>query len=304
MNWEDLKVLLALTRNQSTRTAAVKLGVSNTTVSRRLDELEEQIGGKLFDRTPEGFRVTPLAEKLLPTVKQVEDLLHEAERTVAGVDAAMEGTIRVNLHASPQTGHILTALGDFSRQYPEIKLDIFGSERMPDLSRREADFSIRGLRSGSSPPKDVVGSKLGRLSFSTYVNKELLAKSKKKGEKLTFIRASDEVIREHKIDTKTDGTDQYLEEYLSGRHTVRSIPLSAAAVRAKLGASLLPCYVFSNDKAIVRPPDAKVMLWGHIWLMHHKDLRQSARIRALFSHLRKLEEYWQKGWDNTLQTGD
>ena len=56
MNWEDLKVLLALTRNQSTRTAAVKLGVSNTTVSRRLDELEEQIGGKLFDRTPEGFR--------------------------------------------------------------------------------------------------------------------------------------------------------------------------------------------------------------------------------------------------------
>jgi len=302
VNWEDLKVLLALTRHKSTRGAAGKLGVSNTTVARRLDELEEQIGGKLFDRTPEGYLVTPLAEKLLPTVKYVEDLLIEAERSVAGVDATMEGTIRVNLHTSPQTGHILSALAEFSRDYPKITLDIFGSESMPDLSRREADFSIRGLRSGSRPPKDVVGSKLGRLSFSTYVHKDLLTESKKNGKALTFIRASDEVIREHKIDTKIDDTDQYLADYLRGRHTVRSIPLSAAAVRAKLGASLLPCYVFSNDKTIVRPSDAKVMLWGHIWLMHHKDLRQSARIRALFSHLRKLEECWPKGWDNTLQS--
>ena len=75
MNWEDLKVVLALTRYKSTRGAAAKLGVSNTTVTRRLEELEEEIGGKLYDRTPEGFRVTALAERLLPTVKQVEDLL-------------------------------------------------------------------------------------------------------------------------------------------------------------------------------------------------------------------------------------
>ena len=302
MNWEDLKVLLALTRHGSTRMAAAKLGVSNTTVSRRLDDLEEQIGGKLFDRTPEGFKVTALAEKLLPTVKHVEDLLIDAERSVAGVDATMEGTIRVNVHATPQTGHILTALGEFSRKYPQIKLDIFGSESMPDLSRREADFSVRGLRSGTRPPKDVVGSKLGRLSFSTYVHKDLLAESKKSGKKLTFLRASDELIKEHQIDKKIDGFDRYLENYLNAEHTVRSIPLSAAAVRAKLGASLLPCYVFSNDKTVVRPADANIMLWGHIWLMHHKDLRQSARIRALFSHLRKLEENWPKGWDNTLQS--
>jgi len=299
MNWEDLKVLLALTRHGSTRAAANKVGVSNTTISRRLDDLEEEIGGKLFDRTPEGFKVTPLAEKLLPTVKQVEDLLIEAERSIAGGDTAMEGTIRVNLHASPQTGFILSALGEFSRQYSEIKLDIFGSESMPDLSRREADFSIRGLRTGSRPPKDVVGSKLGRLSLSTYVHKDLLTVSKNNRKKLTFIRASDEVIKEHQLDNKIGADEQYLPDYLNARHTVRSIPLAAAAVKAKLGASVLPCYVFSNDKAVVRPPDAKVILWGHMWLMHHKDLRQSARIRSLFTHLRKLEDSWPKGWDNT-----
>ncbi len=300
MNWEDLKVLLALTRYSSTRAAAVKLGVSNTTVSRRLDELEEQIGGKLFDRTPEGFKVTSLAEKLLPAIKQVEDLLIEAERSVAGGDMAMEGTIRINLHATPQTGLILSALTSFAEQYPEIKLDIFGSESMPDLSRREADFSIRGLKSGSRPPKDVVGSKLGRLSYSTYVHKDLLASTIEKGIDLTYLKPSEETMREHKILQKADEQElEIRQNFIDARHTLSSIALAAAAVRAKLGASLLPCYVFSNDKNIVRPPNAKVMLWGHIWLMHHKDLRQSSRIRALFKHLSKLELSWPRGWDNT-----
>ncbi|MDG1988171.1 MAG: LysR family transcriptional regulator [Halieaceae bacterium] len=315
MNWEDLKVLLALTRHGSTRTAAVKLGVSNTTVSRRLDELEEQIGGKLFDRTPEGFKVTALAEKLLPTVKHVEDLLIDAERSIAGGDTVMEGSIRVNLHSAPQSGFILSALAQFAEQYPEIKLDIFGSESMPDLSRREADFSIRGLRNGSRPPKDIVGSKLGRLSLSTYVHKDLLSASQKNGENLTFIRVSDDLIKEYKILPRSnklieEDEVELTERYLKARHTCNSIAMATAAVRGKLGASLLPCYVFSkypgafsigNDREIVRPPDAKVVLWGHIWLMHHKDLRQSARIRALFSHLRKLEDSWPQGWDNTQE---
>ncbi len=67
MNWDDLKVLLALSREGSTRKAAATLGVSNTTVMRRLESLEEQVGGRLFDRTPDGFKVTPLADQLLPT---------------------------------------------------------------------------------------------------------------------------------------------------------------------------------------------------------------------------------------------
>ena len=56
MNWDDLKVLLALSRAGSTRKAAATLAVSNTTVMRRLESLEQQVGGRLFDRTPDGFR--------------------------------------------------------------------------------------------------------------------------------------------------------------------------------------------------------------------------------------------------------
>ena len=65
MNWDDLKVLLALSREGSTRKAASKMGVSNTTVMRRLESLEEHIGGKLFNRTPDGYKPTAAGRSII-----------------------------------------------------------------------------------------------------------------------------------------------------------------------------------------------------------------------------------------------
>ena len=104
MNWDDLKVLLALSREGSTRRAAATLGVSNTTVMRRLESLEEQVGGRLFDRTPDGFRATSLADQLLPAAREVEEMLAEAERQVSGKDSELSGRIKLSLiHISEPT---------------------------------------------------------------------------------------------------------------------------------------------------------------------------------------------------------
>ena len=86
-----MKVLLALARAGSTRKAAKLLSVSNTTVMRRLEALEEAIGGQLFDRTPDGFRQTALADQLLPVASQVEEMLLEAQRQVTGRDSELRG---------------------------------------------------------------------------------------------------------------------------------------------------------------------------------------------------------------------
>ena len=115
MNWDDLKVLLALSRAGSTRKAAAKLSVSNTTVMRRLESLEEQVGGRLFDRTPDGFRATSLADQLLPAVREVEETLSEAERHVTGRDSELVGRIKLSLPAVPLT-HIAEAVSEFARQ--------------------------------------------------------------------------------------------------------------------------------------------------------------------------------------------
>ena len=97
MNWDDLKIVLSLSRYGSTRKAAAQLGVSNTTVMRRLDGLEEALEGKLFDRTPDGFKPTALAAELLPIAQAVEETLNDTERRLVGRDAQLSGGIKVSL---------------------------------------------------------------------------------------------------------------------------------------------------------------------------------------------------------------
>ena len=101
MNWDDLKILLALSRFGSTRKAAQQLGVSNTTVMRRLDSLEESLSGTPFDRTPDGFKTTALADQLLLVARDIEDSITEAERRLMGMDSELQGTIKLSLPSVP-----------------------------------------------------------------------------------------------------------------------------------------------------------------------------------------------------------
>jgi DNA-binding transcriptional LysR family regulator len=193
MNWDDLKVLLALSREGSTRKAASTMGVSNTTVMRRLESLEEHIGGKLFNRTPDGYTPTALADQLLPTAKTVEQTLVEAERQVSGKDSELSGRVKLSLPAVPVT-HISESVAEFAQNYPRIELDISVSDEPADLARREADIAVRGLPKDKRPPKDIVGIKIGRISIGYYVHKELLSEAARGQRQLTFIRASHSVL--------------------------------------------------------------------------------------------------------------
>ena len=75
MDWDDLKVFLALSRKGSARGAAQELGVSNSTVTRRIDDMEHKLQAHLFDRTPDGYRMTATGEQVLPTAEHVEELM-------------------------------------------------------------------------------------------------------------------------------------------------------------------------------------------------------------------------------------
>ncbi len=292
MNWDDLKVLLALSRAGSTRKAAATLGVSNTTVMRRLESLEETIGGRLFDRTPDGFRATPLADQLLPAAREVEERLTEAERQVSGRDSELGGRIKLSLPAVPVT-HIAEAVAEFAIKYPRIELDITVSDHPVDLARREADIAVRGIPKHKRPPKDIVGIKLGRISMGYYVHRELLSAASRGLRELTCIRASGRAL--------SLGDLPHPESLgLKSRHLIDGITPRTVAVTNQLGVAALPCFLARQYPDLMLLPGVPSAHWGYTWLLHHKDLRQSARIRALFKHLSSLEEKWPSAWDTSI----
>ena len=291
MNWDDLKVLLALSRAGSTRKAAGLLGVSNTTVMRRLESLEEQVGGRLFDRTPDGFTATPLADQLLPVVREVEETLTEAERQVSGRDSELSGRIKLSLPAVPVT-HVAEAVAEFAIDYPRIELDITVSDHPVDLARREADIAVRGIPKHKRPPKDIVGIKLGRISMGYYVHRDLLSEASRGHRELTCIRASGRALSLGDLpDPDSLG--------LKSRHLIDGITPRTVAATNKLGVAALPCFLATQYPELMLLPGVPSAHWGHTWLLHHKDLRQSARIRALFKHLSALEEKWPNCWDTS-----
>jgi DNA-binding transcriptional LysR family regulator len=293
MNWDDLKVLLALSREGSTRKAASTMGVSNTTVMRRLESLEEHIGGKLFNRTPDGYKPTALADQLLPTAITVEQTLVEAERQVSGKDSELSGRVKLSLPAVPVT-HISESVAEFALKYPRIELDIAISDEPVDLARREADIAVRGLPKDKRPPKDIVGIKIGRISLGYYVHKELLSEAARGQRQLTCIRASHTVLNLGDLPApETLG--------LESRHLIDGLTPRMVAVTHKLGVAALPCFLARQHPDLILLPGVPSAHWGHTWLLHHKDLRQSARIRALFQHLAELGEKWPSVWDTSVE---
>ncbi len=113
-----MKVLLALSRKGSARAAAKELHVSNSTITRRLDEMERSLETRLFDRTPDGYKMTVSAEELLPTAEHVEELVMAAERKISGGDQQLEGTVRLTLPDVQATGFLVKRLALFAQQYP------------------------------------------------------------------------------------------------------------------------------------------------------------------------------------------
>jgi DNA-binding transcriptional LysR family regulator len=292
MNWDDLKVLLALSREGSTRKAAITMGVSNTTVMRRLDSLEKQIGGRLFNRTPDGYVPTALGDQLLPTAKEVEHTLIEAERHVSGRDSELSGRVKLSLPAVPVT-HISESVAEFALDYPRIELDISVSDDQVDLARREADIAIRGLPKDKRPPRDIVGIKIGRISLGYYVHKALLSEAARGQRELTCIRASHNVLSLGDLPAPEALG-------LESRHLIDGLTPRMVAVTHKLGVAALPCFLAAQHPDLILLPGVPSAHWGHVWILYHKDLRQSARIRALFKHLASLAEKWPGAWDTSV----
>lgn len=275
MDWDDIKVLLALARKGSARGAAQVLGVSNSTVTRRLDDLEHTLQTHLFDRTPDGYRMTAAAEQLLPTAEHVEELILAAERRIQGGDQHLEGPIRITLPASGGMGRLMQRLAQFAAEYPDIELEISSSAEALDLSRREADIALRVMPAGVKPPDYLIGRYLSPLSASAYVHRDLLREDDPDNvSHLQWIGKAPAGQKEEWL-AQTDFQHNRV------RHAIVDLSLLVGAVRAKMGMAFMPCLFASDHRELMRVPGATVVHQSDLWVLTHKDLRLSARLRAV-----------------------
>lgn len=164
LNWDDLKLLIAVARHASLQEAGRTLGLATTTLSRRLAGLERAVGAQLIHRSHAGTRLTPAGQRLLDAITPLSLALQASLRDSAGADAAMAGPLRLAL-VEGLLPRVMEAIQSFRLQHPGVSFELDGGFRSVYMSRGEADLALRTLRPAS---EGLVLRRVGRIAYGVY----------------------------------------------------------------------------------------------------------------------------------------
>jgi DNA-binding transcriptional LysR family regulator len=278
IDWDDMRYFLAVARGGSLRGGAENIQANHATVSRRLASLEASIGARLFDRSNAGLVLTQLGEDLLPHAERVEEEITAASRSVAGRDTRPSGPIYFSLPPSMALSSVPDDLTAFSKAHPDIELHIQVTDSMVDLVRREADVT---LRVAHEVTEDVVGRRLLRYAKAAYCSAEYAVRIEDNDGEGLHWTGWDEA--EGEITAPWIKASAYPKAQLI--HRIREGIMCLALARAGLGLTYLPCFMGDKEPGLVRAPYQKPVLDRSIWLLLHRDLRETARVRLFVDFL-------------------
>lgn len=278
MQWDSLKLFLAIAGNGSLAAAARTLGVNHSTVFRRLNAFEQELGGRVFERLATGYQLTPLGEEVLARARQIQHDMDELERAVLGKDIQPKGVVKVTAPNNIAYRFLPRYIHDFHRRYPDIRLELYVSNLEFNMSNRQADIAVRAT---DAPPEHLIGRKLADLKWGVYAGSAGGRRSRPQSMKdlrhFPLIGAS--------------GGMKHLKAYraLDAKYAdhirVRCDDMVSMAHFAEVGAGLAVLPDDEARKGIVRLFDFEPAVVSKLWLLTHPDLRHTERIRLVMEEL-------------------
>lgn len=280
MDWDDIRYFLAVSRTGSIRGAAIKLDVNHATVSRRINQLEDRLGARFFDKLPTGYVITSAGADVLELAERMEEQANALERKIFGRDTGLAGKLRVTLPQALATHLIMPDLVKFAHNNLDIKLELITSYEALNLTKRQADIAIRLVYENQSPAEHLYGRKLAGLHRAIYWSKKL-ADSNYSNTDFSALRW---VIKEED-GLLPDWALHYGIPQCDNAYIVSDLLTALAAIRDGLGIGILPCYIGDQDSALVRLPASDSKLYGDIWLLTHGDIRNAPRVKAFTDYM-------------------
>ena len=275
MDWDDVRHFLALARLGSIRAAGASLGVSHSTVARRVEALEVRLAARLFDRSRDGYTLTEAGRQMLGGAERVEREIATLERSLVGQDERLAGAVAITCADNYVASILMGPLADFCAQHPEIELSFKVDSRNYDLSKREADIAVRVLARDVQPPEHLIGIKLAPVVMGSYVavaHAERLD-PEREGNRPRWVCYDDRRYQQAVI-----AESSY--PHLPMWGGFGSIELMVQAAYQGMGLVMLPAYVGDRDPKLQRLAKPDLRHLADLWLLTHPDLRDNARFRA------------------------
>ncbi len=275
-DWNDLRYFLQGARTKTLAGAARALGVEHTTIGRRLTALERALGVQLFIRGPEGLRLTPLAEHVLPLIEEVERAAHAVQERVAS------NKMRVRMAVPSGFAPIITAcLGELHQDHPDVTLELLSGSRAVDLKKGEADLA---LRTGPITDQDLVAQNMGAVGLSLYAAEAYLARRPAPIDPLQL--AGHEVIGYDQSLAASPGA-KWLETHATRASVVlrcRELTDMLAAATAGLGLAVLPCMLGETEPTLKRITD-QILVSVKLSLVYRREMLRVAPVKAVIKFI-------------------
>ena len=278
--WDDLRVVLAVFREGSLSGAARRLGVTHSTVFRRLGAIEQDVGVRLFERFRDGYSPTPAGEIAAACAVRLEDEVLTLERKLSGQDLRPSGTVRITT-TDTLSAILMRHVAAMRAAHPDIQLEIAVSNAMANLTRREADIAIRTT---PAPSELLVGRRVADIAHAIYGSPAYLSRRDSKDlADLDWIGLDDAL--------GSTVIARWMRDNISTPQIackVDALPALRDAAQVGLGVAVLPCYVGDVAPGL-RRVTSKTLTEPHsaLWLLTHADLKRTARIRATLDVLAK-----------------
>jgi DNA-binding transcriptional LysR family regulator len=278
LDWDNLRYFLAVARAGKLTVAARRLGQDHTTVGRRISALESGFGSKLFERRPEGYRLTEAGKKLFQNVEVMESSVSGIQRDLAGCTKHVEGSVRIGTPDEFGTLFLAKYVGDLYRIHPKLRIELIVLPYALSVSKREVDIVI-----GAERPTEgrLFVRKLADYELRLYATREYLTAH-------SPIETPDDLSQHTWIGSVTEfGPTSMLDfppEIATGLtpHIKCSSFLSQlTATLSGAGVSMLPRFIADREKSLVPILADSVSATRAYHMVVHADLRDMPRVRAV-----------------------
>ena len=292
-NWDRLRVFRLVADARSMTAAAKMLGESTPTISRRINDLERELGTKLFERSKRGVTLTAAGKRLKDLVEQMQGLVESVGDQVAESDTSVAGAIKIKASDGIGPHWIARALPAFHRTLPNVQIDLDIGLATDEVADRQADFAIV-FEKPTHP--DIISQRLGTLHYISYASEQYLADH--------GVPQNIFDVQKHKLLIHTDYVHQAerwsrnikeLKAFVDYSTMTNSSTALMALCEHGGGIAILPSYVSALNTPLIPlmlPPAAPI----DFWITYTEGVRRNAAGMAaldwLMSMFNPIEHPW------------
>ena len=281
-SWDLYRSFEAVLRTGSLSGAARMLGLTQPSIARHIDALEQAIGRDLFVRSQRGLTPTAAALELRPYAELLATTSAALLRTAEGSAGEIAGTVRISASEVVSAEHLPAILSRLRQKHPALAFEISASNSVDDLLQRQADIAVRMVQ---PTQKSLIARKVAPIPLGLHAQADYLAR---RGTPVTLQDLADHDLIG--FDTETPAIRAFAEQFPTFNRTSFALRIDSdvaqlAAIRAGFGIGICQVPVAARSPGLVRVLAADFTVDLDVWIVIHEDLRTSPRCRMVFDAL-------------------